>query len=314
MDAADLVHRGPPEHHVGADAERRVEVVAAGLDVLVEDRLHVARAAGDHVVQVAVGLRRLDERDRLVDEERQRVLEEVRVRHEVGVEDAEVVALRDGQGVVDVAGLGAVVVEPAQVAAAHLLGQRPHLVGTPVVEEPGAVLPAQVERGAQGAPYGLDRLAVRRHEDLDGDPLAVEPQRPPVRLVAYAAARGLAGVEEQRLGGEVAVVPRVTGAREHRPHRQQGVDDEDGLGGDDHQPRQQVAAVGRVQQEHGVHEDAGGRQHGQHDQDRRVVLRGRDPAGARIMAVDATEVVVGHGGSPFRMAVPPGPVHPRQRP
>ena len=155
--------RSPAEHHVRADAERRVEVVAARLDELVEDRLHVAGAAGDHVVQVAVGLRRLDERDVVASAKNGSVSsQELRLRHEVGVEDAEVVALRDGQGVVDVAGLGAVVVEPAQVAAAHLVGQRPHLVRTAVVEEPGAVLARHAERGGAVRRTVSIGLAVRR--------------------------------------------------------------------------------------------------------------------------------------------------------
>ena len=64
VDAADVVDRCPPVDHVRADAEGGVEVVPARLDELVEDRLHVAGAAGDQVDQVAVGLRGLHETPR----------------------------------------------------------------------------------------------------------------------------------------------------------------------------------------------------------------------------------------------------------
>ena len=149
VDPADLVHRVAPEHHVGADAERRVEVVATGLDEAVEDGLHVARAAGDHGVQVAVGLRRLDEGHVVVGEERQDLLDELGPRHEVGVEDGEEVTLGLGQGMVDVAGLGAGTAAAAQVEAAELVGELPHAVRAAVVEEPGAVGPADRERGGR---------------------------------------------------------------------------------------------------------------------------------------------------------------------
>src|SRR5664279_1243199 len=89
VDATDVVDRRAAEDHVRADAEGRVERVPARLYEPVEHRLHVAGAAGDEVVEVAVRLRSLYERNGCRLEEWQRLLDEARQRYEVGVEDDE---------------------------------------------------------------------------------------------------------------------------------------------------------------------------------------------------------------------------------
>ena len=205
----DVVHRGPAVDHVGADAERGVEVVATGLDELVEDGLHVAGAAGDQVDQVAVRLRGLHEGDVGIDEERHGLDQELRLGHEVGVEDAEEVALGDRQGVVDVARLGAAAAEPPDVVAAELVGQRLHLVGATVVQDPGAVPALDGQRGGRGRPDLVDVLAVDRDEHVDGDLLAVEHDGPQLGAVGQACRLDRLLVEEQALRLVEREVPRA---------------------------------------------------------------------------------------------------------
>ena len=178
VDAADLLHGRPTEHHVGADAEGRVEVVATRLDEAVEDRLHVARAAGDHRVQVAVGLGGLHEGHGVVGEEGQHLLDELGAGHEVGVEDAEEAALGLGERVVEVAGLGAAAAQPTQVEAAELFRQLPHLGRAPVVEQPRPVPAADGQGRLDRAPYDLHRFAVDGHEHFHPDCMTVEGQGP----------------------------------------------------------------------------------------------------------------------------------------
>ena len=63
MQAADLVERGAPEDHVGADAEDRVEVVLPRADEFVEDALGLGGPDRDQTLGARKGLRGLDERD-----------------------------------------------------------------------------------------------------------------------------------------------------------------------------------------------------------------------------------------------------------
>ncbi len=260
--APDVVDGRPAEHDVGADAEGRVEVVPARLDEPVEHGLHVAGSAGDDRREVAVGLRGLHEGDVLADEERHRLEQEVLLGHEVGVEDGEVVALRDGQRVVDVARLGAVVRQPADVVAAQLGRELLDLVRPAVVEDPGAV-PAGHPLGRGGrAPDGGHRLAVDGDEDVDEHVLAVDADRP-VRGVAAPGHRA-----EQGVPGRVeGVVTRAGRTGQDGPHRDEGLADQHRLGDDDHRPRQQVAPVAGVEEEPGVQHDPHGGQRGEEDDD-----------------------------------------------
>ncbi len=295
VDATDVVDRGPSVDHVRADREGGVEVVATGLDELVEDGLHVARTAGDQVDQVAVGLRGLHEGDVVVDEERHRLDQELRLRHEVGVQDDEEVTLGDGQGVVDVARLGAVGAEPADVVAADLVGQGLDVVGATVVQDPGAVLALDRQRGGRGCPDLVDVLAVDGDEHVDVGLLAVQQDGPELRAVGEP--RGLDGllVEHQPLGLVEGELPRALATGQDRPHRQEGVRHQDHFG-DDHQGvGEQVPSVARVQQELRVEQDAQGGDQAEQDHHGRVRVCRLRSAGDGHVFVDSC-VVVGRTG------------------
>ena len=287
------------EDHVGADAERGVEVVPARLDEPVEDGLHVAGAAGDDGVEVAVHLRRLDEGDVLADEERQRLDEEVLLGDEVRVEDGEVLALGDGQRVVDVAGLGAVAGQPPDVVAAQLGREVTDLVGPAVVEDPRPVLAVHGPGGGGGPADGLDGLAVDGDEDVDQRVVPVEAERPLGGVLAVPG--DPLRVEEGVPGGVVGVVAWAGRAREDRPHRQEGLEDEEALGDDDHRVRQPVAAVRGVEQEARVEQDTERGDDGQQDHDRAVVRRDTCSTIGQDLGIAAGKVVgrvEGQGGTP----------------
>lgn len=88
--------------------------------------------------RVGVSLGHLDERDRRADEEWECLLQQPKHWHEVGVEDAVEINFGHGQRVVDIAGLGTVVAEPAHVAAPQGPGQGSDLIRAPLVEDPRA--------------------------------------------------------------------------------------------------------------------------------------------------------------------------------
>ena len=152
VDPADVLYGRAAEQHVGADAERRVELVAPWLDEPVENHLDEPRAPGDDVVEVAVNLRRLHEGHVRVLHERKRLIKEVGFGHEVCIEDDEELGLGHRQGVVDVAGLGPGAAEAAHVAAAEGLGQVPNLIRVPVVQDPGGVEAAHCHGGLDRGP------------------------------------------------------------------------------------------------------------------------------------------------------------------
>ena len=291
----DVVHRGPSVDHVRADAERGVEVVATGLDELVEDRLHVAGAAGDQVDQVAVGLRGLHEGDVGVDEERDGLDQELRLGHEVGVEDAEEVTLGDRQGVVDVPRLGAVGAEPADVVAAELVGQCLHLVGATVVQDPGAVLALDRHRGGRGRPDLVEVLAVDGDEHVDVDLLAVQQDGPQLGVVGQACRLDRLLVEHQALRLVEGELPRALAAGQDGPHRQQGVRHQDHFGDDHEGVGEQISPVARLQQELCVEQDAQGGDQAEQDHHGRVRVCRLRSAGDGHVFVDSC-VVVGRTG------------------
>ena len=81
-------------------------------------------------------------------------------------------------------------------------------------------------------------------------------------------------------------VPRLVARGEDRPHRQQRLNHQDRLRDDDHRVREEVPAVGRIQQEHRVGDDAQRRHHRHEDE------QGRGLAGAErsSFAVESCEL------------------------
>ena len=118
-------------------------------------------------MDVAVRLRSLHERDVAGGEERHRLVEEIVLRDEVGVEDREELALGDGQRVVDVAGLRAVAAQAPQVAGPELRREVADLVRAAVVEHPGEVLAPHRDRRGDGAPDDVQGFAVHGDEHVD---------------------------------------------------------------------------------------------------------------------------------------------------
>ncbi|MPM66128.1 hypothetical protein SDC9_113035 [bioreactor metagenome] len=254
--AADVEHRRPAEQHIGANAEGSIEVITARLDEAVEHRLHVPGTPGDDVAHVAVGLRGLYEGHRGVHHERQGLLQELRPRHEVRVQDHEEVAFRHCQRVVDVARLGAVVGEAADVADLQAGREIAHLVGLAVVENPGLVRPSDCHRGFGGSPDDVDRLAVGGDQDVDFHLLPVQMQRPAGGIVGDVQFLVGSGVVEVALRVVERERARVLHAREDRPHRHQRVKDENDLRNDHHRPWHQVPTVAGIEQEPRVGKDA----------------------------------------------------------
>ena len=121
--------------------EGRVPEVVALLDEVVEERLF----RRDLVLEVEVSLegigvvevvRGLDQgRVLVVEEEAHGGLQEAAHGHVIGVEDGDELAVTDHHGVVDIAGLGALVVGSGDVAAAQLLAELLHLGATAIVED-----------------------------------------------------------------------------------------------------------------------------------------------------------------------------------
>ena len=107
VDPADVLYGRAAEQHVGADAERRVELVAPWLDEPVENHLDEPRAPGDDVVEVAVDLRGLHEGHVRVLHEWDRLVEKIGFGDEIGIKNDEELSLGNGQRVVDVARLRA---------------------------------------------------------------------------------------------------------------------------------------------------------------------------------------------------------------
>jgi hypothetical protein len=177
--ALDLVHvagdaqlhkRLAPQHGVRAAEERRVPAVLALLDGTVEQgRLAPERVARADVAEV---LRRLHQRDALILEVGERVVEDPRVGHLVRIEDQDELAAGRHQGAVEVAGLGVQRLAIPRAAAGQIADpERGDRVGElrpcAVVEDPGGVGVVDRPSGAHRVQDQLDVLVVGRDEDID---------------------------------------------------------------------------------------------------------------------------------------------------
>ena len=289
--ATNVVDGIPAEDNVGSHAERGVEPVASGLDEPVENGLHVSGTARDDVVQVAVGLRGLHESDLVIDEEREGLDQELAFGHEVSVEDHEVLRRAHRERVIDVARLGAVRAQPAQVAHAQLRGKVTYVVRAAVIEHPGQVLALHRPHCGNSCPDHVDVLAVGGDEHVHGGRLVAQVQGPPLWSVRQAILGNGSGVHEARPRLVEVEFPGVARPGQNRPHGQQRLEDQDRLGQDDQRIWQPVSSTGRVQQERRVGEDADGGDQHQHHERRRVGVgrcRGsaRADAGRRLMRGD----------------------------
>ena len=91
----------------------------------------------------------------------------------VAVEDHDEFAVRDPEGVIDVPGLGVVVLFALDVANAHGFGEFAEGVAASVVEQVNLKLfrgPVEIERRKDGGLDDFERLVVGRDEDVDRGP------------------------------------------------------------------------------------------------------------------------------------------------
>ena len=118
------------------------------------------------------------------------LVEEVGLRNEVGVEDREVLALRERQGVVDVARLRAVARQPSDVVGPQLGGEIAHGIRSAVVEDPRGVLAADRQGGHGGLPNLREVFAVDGDEHVHADSLLADEHRPELGAVCEPVALG----------------------------------------------------------------------------------------------------------------------------
>jgi len=178
-DAADLLQGGAAQHGAGAAEEGGVPVVVAVLDQAVE---HVAlrrhAGAGGEVPLERVGrvemVRRLHQGDvGLLDQPAHRELQEGAGRDVVAVEDGDELAVGLRHRVVEVAGLGVLVVGAGDVAAADRLRELAELLALAVVEQPDAHLvgrPVDRHRRQHRGAHDRHRLVVGGYVDVDRGP------------------------------------------------------------------------------------------------------------------------------------------------
>ncbi len=186
----------------------------------------------------------------------------------VAVEDGDELAIGVAHRMVDVAGLGALVVRTDDVAATAGLGEVAELLAPPVIEDPDVHLiarPVDVERRQHGRAHQVQRLVVAGYVDVDGGPVR-RVGRHRHRLAVQRIGRLHIGqdqqragvdlrrdqtdaqeplketVERQRVGGAPVEVARGDDGGEHRQHeagaaRLEAVDDQEGRDADPGQDR-----------------------------------------------------------------------------
>ena len=166
-EAADALDRRAADHRAGAAEERRVPEIVAVLHQRVE---HVAFAghsgSGGEVSLERIGriemMRRLDQRHALVAHQpAHRHLQEGARRHVVAVEDRDELAVGVAHRVIEVAGLGVVVVGADDVAGTAGFGEVAELAAPAVVQDVDAQLVAADSRSpARPAPSRAPPTAI----------------------------------------------------------------------------------------------------------------------------------------------------------
>ena len=194
MEPADLFERRPAQQRRGTAEEGSVPFVEAFLHEAVEHLVLGRKACGRDVlfdrVRVQEKVRGLNQEQLLVDaEEPDRFGEEILGRDMVGIEHGDDLAVAMGQAVVEVAGLGMVVLGPGEIADAEFGAEGLHVgaavesfgvligivrrdlgVGAAVIEQEDIELAGRVGHplgSGQRRRHDLDALVVGRDEDVD---------------------------------------------------------------------------------------------------------------------------------------------------
>ena len=188
-------------------------------------------------------LRGLDERDRGIGEVRQHLVQQLRARHEVGIQQDEELPIGEPQRIVDVAGLGVLVGVPPQVLGTQSDDQLTDLIGTPIIEHDRAMQATDGHRRGNRATDHLNVLPVGGDQHIDGRDLLMQMQGPPLRLILEPRLGDPGRVEQQPAGLVEREAPWVVAAGQDGPQGQHRVGDDPRLRGDHQHVGQQVAAV-----------------------------------------------------------------------
>ena len=177
--ATDLLQRLSPDDGTGPAEERTTPEIIALLDQAVEKQILVRHpAAGDQIPLEGVGriemMRGLHHAEVTVPQHpSDRQLQESPCRHMVAVEDDDVLAIRLLQRIVDITGLGALVVGASDVAGPDVLGEMPEILRGgrhPAGRRSACRRPVQCQGGEDGRLHDLQWLVVARDEDIDRRP------------------------------------------------------------------------------------------------------------------------------------------------
>ena len=173
-ESADFLEGGAPEHRRAATVHRRTQGILARLNHVEEELLLLPGSAvfpirgvleGIEIVEILVDLH---DGHFLLLEEAQQALDEVGLRHVVGVQCDDELSGAVGQRVIQVAGLGVGTLSASQIAAVELLGQRANVGAVAVIQNPGGMGIAHADGADHRVTQQGNRLVVGRDEDVDG--------------------------------------------------------------------------------------------------------------------------------------------------
>ena len=288
--SADLFQRRAADHRTGAAEERGIPVVVALLDQTVEQLV----LAGHLMAHAQIALerirgiemvRRLDQSQVVVDEETAcRHLQKAASRDMITVEDADQLTLGQRHGVVEIAGLGVMIVFPGDVAHPGGSGERGKRIPPTVVQQIDPQLVTrviQVLRRQHRVLDDLQALVVGRDIDIHARPcrrirrqwhhlalqrpdildIAEDQNQPGIELrrkQTIAQHRFQTALEHQRFCG----APIQVAGRDRR--REQDQEDSDRLGTRP-EPKQHQHRHDRDQAEHPLMRNRHRRGHGQQD-------------------------------------------------
>jgi hypothetical protein len=173
---ADLLERRPTQHGRAAAIHRRAQGILARLDhiekqlLLLPGRLVFPVGGMLEGVQIVEVLVDLDDRHPGVLEEAEQPVDQIGLRHVVGVQGDNEISGAVAQGVIQVAGFGMSPVGAGQIAAAELDRQLPDLGAVSIVEQPGGVGVAHADRTDHRVTEQGHRLVVGRNEHIHRPP------------------------------------------------------------------------------------------------------------------------------------------------